>query len=307
MSWIAHNGNLRFPPHPAYGWTVSSSLYEEYSLDTPLQKYNYMFLNKRVISPEFGYSYVVNGSVMKPVARWMNGFCYFFGSTGYILEYIPTYGWCIIIPGTLDAGMPPFEKWVYNGTDIYHGGYYIGDAFYTGTLPSLGGSSVFNARGGNRGTVQGAFSGTPVTVTTKWDYWQRDSETEPVCGIYKFKGVTTQDDKILGLPRFVDNLGQTYTRSLDRLPYPVSRYTYESIKYDTAVSKWILGTYNDSAGWLEGDEPNINNPVTFTFCKPAESEITGENKTITFDKYVLGNNTKSSYGFNVSRWGKYDY
>ena len=101
----------------------------------------------------------------------------------------------------------------------------------------------------------------------------------------------------MGLPRWRDNQGSYYVRSFNRI---ASHYTYGSIRYESG--KWIIGTVNSSGGWWEGKEPDKKFSVTFTFCKPEDSEITGSNLTLTFYDYVQGNESAPAYMGEVAIW-----
>jgi hypothetical protein len=282
-----HNGVLRNPVHP--GGTIAAPLLSANG------KYCYLF-GVRVISSQFGYSYKLGTDELKPVMKWLNGYCYFaYGNSKY-LWYSTTWGWVIT---TTSPGVPPIETWTWDD-DTETTGKYTGDVWYSGTLPALDSTSSFIARGSNRGTIQGSYEGNPVNVTTTWEYWQRDSEATSPVGIYKPK-VTATGTITIGLPQFIDDDDETYVRSLVKVS---GYYTYGGIHYNLTHSKWIYGTYGSDSGWWEGDEPNVDGTVTFTFTINDDSDATGEDFTVEFDQYVIGDNTQDSYFFNVGKWHK---
>ena len=68
------------------------------------------------------------------------------------------------------------------------------------------------------------------------------------------------------------------------------------------MGKWLLGEWNSPSGWWEGEEPNKEKAVTFQFCKPEDSEITGANRTLSFYDYVQGDETGVAYLGEVAIW-----
>ena len=64
----------------------------------------------------------------------------------------------------------------------------------------------------------------------------------------------------------------------------------------------VVGELNSPSGWWEGEEPNKEKAVTFQFCKPEDSEITGSNRTLSFYDYVQGDETGVAYLGEVAIW-----
>lgn len=106
-------------------------------------------------------------------------------------------------------------------------------------------------------------------------YQELDEDGEPL---------ESENTITVGLPQFKDQDGATYTRSLEASG---GYYTYGSIRHDG--EGWLIGTRDSADGWWEGQEPDLEDSVTFDFRKLADSEIEDqEDLTITFDQYVSG-------------------
>ena len=115
-------------------------------------------------------------------------------------------------------------------------------------------------------------------------------------GEYEPKGGVS-GKKYFGLPRWRDSSSNYYIRSLEKKN---GRFSYGGIRYESG--KWLLGELNSPSGWWEGEEPNKEKAVTFQFCKPEDSEITGSNRTLSFYDYVQGDETGVAYLGEVAIW-----
>ena len=114
--------------------------------------------------------------------------------------------------------------------------------------------------------------------------------------MYEPKGGAS-GNKYFGLPRWRDSSSNYYVRSLEKKN---GRFSYGGIRYENG--KWLLGELNSPSGWWEGEEPNKEKAVTFQFCKPEDSEITGSNRTLSLYDYVQGDETGVAYLGEVAIW-----
>ena len=253
-----------------------------------------------IISSMFGMSFKIDDSIFYPTYNVYNKFPVYqrnniIGSEG--IYYDGTYGWVYNIDTAI--GYPCVEYWRSNNIyeDPFGTGEYKGPRFYTGTIPTTYTSSnIWQARGFGRGNVYGEYTGTPITIDTYFEYWKA---VDVYLGEYKPQGDATGDSKWFGNPQWKDQNNKVYIRSTNKIS---NKYTYGDIYYDATNSKWIIGTYNNPTGWWEGYEPIKNSSVIFLFKVPLNSELTGEDLTISFDQYVLGSDTQTIYLGEVSRW-----
>ncbi|MGN0847872.1 MAG: hypothetical protein ACI4RA_10880 [Kiritimatiellia bacterium] len=236
--------------------------------------------NLMVKDGEFCPNLLADGSRYRPVYTDINGYLYWRGS-GYIY-YSLNWGWimCSVFPG-----YEPVETSEYDseaGETVYGG-----DSFYTiNSIPSSETSTV-------RMTPRGALRNKEVkTLSATWNRWVGDSEF----GEYKAKG-DASGTRILGLPKFRGN-GETFIRSLNK---ERGYYTYGRI-HNTG-GKWVIGEIGSAAGWHEGSEPQPGSgATTFKFCVPEGSEAKGANITVSFDSYVMGEETDLGYLGEVAIW-----
>lgn len=104
----------------------------------------------------------------------------------------------------------------------------------------------------------------------------------------------------VGVPRFVDEEGTQYVRSANTVDGQYiydEQYTY-GIIHRNYEGTWILGVEDSSEGWYEGTEPDMYNDVTFT----GQGILTGYEKVITFDEYIMGDETYTKYIGEVGLW-----
>jgi len=236
---------------------------------------NYVMVQGENFAPNL----TVDGSVYKPVYTDINGYIYWRGS-GYIY-YSLDWGWvqCNMFPG-----YEPVETSEYDsekGETVYGG-----DSFYViGSIPSSEGKS-------SRMTPRGSFRNKEIkNVSTAWERWAGNTEF----GEYEGKGGAS-GKKILGLPKFRGN-GETFIRSVNK---ERGYFTYGRIH--NASGKWVIGEIGSANGWHEGSEPKAGGSVTFQFCKPEGSEIKGSNISVSFDSYVMGEETDTGYLGEVAVW-----
>ena len=175
-----------------------------------------------------------------------------------------------------------------------------GDTFYTGELPTEGSTTTFIPRGWLKNTSAGTTID-PITVSMSFEFWKKDTSSTsmsgPVYGVY-IKNTDNSDKKIIGSPQFKDENDEHYVKSLYK--DESDHYTYGAIHYDSG--KWVIGSIGDANGWWEGQEPNIENSVTFQFKKNDDSEATGTNKNISFEEFTALNEKKEVYLGEIAIW-----
>jgi len=250
---------------------------------------------------KIGYSIVVNGDECKPNYIYYNGFSGYVGSS-YSVWYDPAYGWVAAPKSSLAVGAPLVETWQYvDPTDSSRGGHYYGSYFYTlktgsdvGQAVGFGQTATAYGRGNLRGTTYNAISSYTLTLETAWEYWQTDADTT-LYGKYSPLG-TAEDDRYFGSPQWKRD-DVEYCRKPN--PAANGKFDYGSVAWNDDASKYVLGVYNSSAGWNESDSaPTPGSSWTLTFAKPEDSEATGSNITLEWDKWTLGSYTKN---INVMR------
>ena len=295
MTWKAYNTAVRIPPLRDNTIDQAKTVYLGDDDDLFYKLYYSSAVGKWVISNHYGMIFLQNTNELIPTYININGYCSYRNPYAVILWYDVTYGWVI----SSTPGISPVEYWMPSDpiNNPSGAGEYTGTAFYTGTPPALGGSATFQARGSLRGTTKDAYSGTAITLTTKYERW----ESATLYGEYTAAGGAS-GTKYCGLPQWKDGSSNTYIRSVSKTS---NKYTYGDISYNTTYSKWLIGTYGSTSGWYEGSEPSKTGSVTFTFTVPEGSELTGANKTITFDKYVKGENTETIYLTEAGTWRDY--
>lgn len=296
MTWKSYNTAVRIPPLRDNTIDQTKTVYIGAGDDNGYTLYYSSALSKWVISEHYGMVFLQGSSEYVPTYININGYCsYYYESTGNTLWYDLTYGWMI----SSNPGISPVEYWMPADpiNNPSGAGAYTGTAFYTGTPPALGSSATFEARGNLRGTTKDAYSGTAITLTTKYERW----ESSTLYGEYIAAGGAS-GTKYCGLPQWTDGDSNTYIRSLTKT---ADKYTYGAIRYDTINLKWLIGTYGSVSGWYEGSEPSKTSSVVFTFTVPEASELSGTNKTIGFDEYVKGENVEAVYLTEAGTWRDY--
>jgi hypothetical protein len=287
MSWLERLTPMRLPTHPGGAFATPLFTNDAGTLHC------YSFAGKRVVSSQFGYSLTVGGSTAAPNCISYGGYMGFAGSS-YNVWYDATYGW---VASSLAIGSALVEYWAYtNPADTSQGGSYLGDAFYSGSFPALGGSASWTARGSLAGTTHGSYTGTAITVATSWSYWQLDSGSY---GQFAPQGTAT-GYKYFGLPQWQDSSSTLYTRSLSQTN---SRYSYGAISYNSTAGKYILGTYGSVSGWNESSSaPTAGASWTLSFAVKDGSTATGSDIVLSWVGYVLGSNAAYHYAITASIW-----
>lgn len=199
------------------------------------------------------------------------------------IYYTSEFGW-VMISTSFFPGYVPNEY--QNEYDVWQGQFF----YSASTIPSTSSTSSVTFTG--RGTLKNESTVPTTEVSFFWPRWVKTTSTSSPYGVYTAvsdSGAT--GTKVLGLPKWLSGATE-FIRSLVTASW---HYTYGSVHYDTTHSVWIIGTYGDGAGWWEGDEPSVSSPTTFTFTVPEGSEVTGDDKTLTFSDYVLGENTMPVY------------
>lgn len=260
-----------------------------------------------VISKKIGYNITLsNGEVLEPVFQDVNGYCYWTNSK-YLLYYTSKYGWVLLqrfrainlqIERDRFPGYVPVEYSYVNdssGRTVWRG-----DTFYTGGIPSETSTTTFTPRGTLKDTSSGTTTD-PLTAEMVFEYWKKNTSSTsmsgPVYGVY-INNKNASNRKIIGSPQWKDGNGESYVKSL--YPQEDGKYTYGTIHYEN--EKWLIGTVGDANGWWEGQEPSIDNSITFHFRKNDDSEATGTDKTITFEEYAAVTEKKEIYLGEIAIW-----
>ena len=228
----------------------------------------------------FAPSLLVDGSTLSPVYSDVNGYIYWQGN-GYAY-YSQLFGWiwCSRFPG-----YEPVEEQEKDPETGKSG--WTGDEFYTfSSFPSGDDAEVKMTP---RGSVR---EKDPKALKMKWERWACNYEF----GVYEGKGGAS-GKKVLGLPRFYGN-GEEFIRSLNRVN---GNYTYGRIR--NSGGRWLIGEYGAASGWHEGSEPKPDGgSVTFRFCKPEGSDVYGRDISVSFDRYVEGDERDTAYLGEVAVW-----
>lgn len=244
-------------------------------------------LNVYTISEMPTYALRVGSSTLAPQSGKINSKPWYRSSvSAQQIYYTPEFGW-ILMSTSYFPGYVPHEY-----QDKYDT--WQGDAFYSSlVLPkSSDGEPVdFVGRGPflNNDPVPSA------AVSFWWPRWIKSTATDDPCGIYTpAPGTPVTGSKVIGLPQWTDNWGRTYTRSLDKFD---GRYTYGAVHYhDDVFATWVIGTVGNAGGWWVANiEPSTSGAVTYKFTVPIGSEVTGEDITLTFSRYVLGSHAAPAY------------
>ena len=273
---------LRSPAIP--GWSFQHGFWRGTGTDSGLLAFNTnnSNLGYYVITQNlWTYRLKIDNVVYSPVFNDVNGYIYW-KSGSNCFYYSRSYGWI------LHNRFPGYEpKENYNSESKE----YEGDAFHAGSVPSArdGGYSYLQPRGTNR-------NGGGANKTVYFDFPRWQSVYRVQLGEYEPKGGVS-GKKYFGLPRWRDSSSNYYIRSLEKKN---GRFSYGGIRYENG--KWLLGELNSPSGWWEGEEPNKEKAVTFQFCKPEDSEITGSNRTLSFYDYVQGDETGVAYLGEVAIW-----
>ena len=291
---------LRVPYHP--GGVITAPVYIGKIADAGLFAYNWN--GNRVISGQLGYSLLIGGQGLSPNFVSYHGYCYF-QSSNYTIWHGPvsdngstSVQW-ILSEASISIGQVPIEYWQYNSGPSGPGNY-RGSQFYTGSIPSLGGSVVWQGRGVLRGSTLGGYGSNQYTVSTQWAYWKPESGQ---LGKFDPFGTAT-GNKYFGLPQWKDQNNTVYLRSV----YQTSgHYAYGAATYNATHSLWIIGTYGNPTGWLQSStEPSLSASVDFTpaypvgYTPPDPPDLV--TLTLTFDSYVVATNKDSIFVLKSGIW-----
>lgn len=269
--WTESQTTVRIPQFP--GWIVGDRVF----IGSGADKGFYLFqLNGNwTIARELLPSFQLFGTLFKPLYRAINSVNLWSAGNLYLW-----YGgdWRM----TAYAGFGAVEEWRWTNEDKTEGRYF-GDAWYSASrLPAPGSSAIFSPRGSLRGTIYEQFDTSKNrTLEAVFTSWTHAGSGEAPAGRYTSE--TDPSVKIVGLPQFKGSDGNTYIRSLEK---SAGYYTYGSIQH--IGNKWMLGE-------LEGSEPNINAPVTF-------SANGLPSVTISFDQYAIGNIRRNQLIAEAAIW-----
>ena len=225
-------------------------------------------------------SLIAGGNRLTPVFSDVNGYIHWSGS-GYIY-YSQTYGWvwCRMFPG-----YEPVEEKV---TDPSTGkAEWTGDEFYV--IQSFPYGDDSETRMTPRGSAR---EKDPQPLKASWERWACNQEF----GVYEGKGGAS-GKRVLGTPQFSGN-GEKFLRSVNRTN---GYYTYGRIH--NSNGRWVIGEIGSSTGWHEGAEPKADGgSVSFRFCRPEGSDVTGRDISVSFERYVEGEESDTAYLGEVAVW-----
>ena len=328
MSFVASETTLRFPLVPfitGFLWTTFPLWLGQGSADAGLFVFpapavsgysNYWLMSTQLLPSvkvtKGGSTYILTPQFDAAYGGWVY---WSLGGMPALFYSVELSSWVLLLTGQgIPVGAAPQEVWLWTDP-LNHssGGAYSGDVFWTpasgASWPAdLSSTMSFNERGHNRGTSQGAFNGTAATIQLSWDFWLGPTGNV-MPGVYTPCGNASGNKKV-GLPQWKSSDGSTfYTQSLTK---PDStHYSYGVVVWNATAGKYILGTWvadtdpnaSSSTGWWESSSaPTAGSDWTLTFNKPASSSATGSNKTLSWDKYVTGSNSLSTYHFDFAKW-----
>ena len=166
---------------------------------------------------------------------------------------------------------------------------YMGDRFWSGSLPDTrdGAVTVFQPRGSIRNDG----------CTRTLEFWMPRRVSKTQFGIYTPANTAVSGQRIMGLPRFIDNEGSVYIRSFSRVD---GAYTYGAIH--RAGNKRLIGQEGSSSGWFEGEEPNVQGTVTFRFCKNEDSDLARADLSVSLKDFIQGDERFTTYLGEFSIW-----
>lgn len=225
----------------------------------------------------FSYRLKIGDYVFEPVYSDVNGYIYWQGN-GYIY-FSETQGW---VWGFKFPGYEPLEDYHWEEEELV----WTGDDFYSFySPPSAAGDTVMM-------TPRGALHGDEEReLKNEWPRWTSTTE------FGEYKGADGEETvRVLGLPKFTGD-GETFVRSLRRVK---GYFTYGRIRY--ANGKWLIGQEGSSSGWHVGSEPQVSKSVTFKFTKLPDSEAEGRDITVSFDRYIGGEETERAYLGSAAVW-----
>lgn len=245
----------------------------------------YLWNNRYVMTTgAFGNQLKVGTTIYTASNFEVNGYVFYSSGSTYLYYSLKYSTWI------LHNKFPGYEpQEVYNSeTQMW-----TGDAFHSGNIPSAsdGATSTLTPRGTNRNG-----GGSAQTVTYYFPRWEKATSTSVATGEYTPKETNT-GNKFFGLPRWRDNRGNYYIRSLVKSD---GYYTYGTIR--NVSGQWLIGDVGSTSGWHEGSEPSKSGSVSFTFKRNADSNVTGYDLTLTMYDYVLGEERSANYLGEVAIW-----
>lgn len=229
---------------------------------------------------EYAPTIKIGSSTLYPVYSCVNGYIYWRGN-GYIYNS-RNYGW---IWAFEFPGYEPLENHHFEDGNRT----WTGDRFYSLSSPptSADDEVILTPRGSLYE------NGDERTATPYWPRWVAKSGE---FGIYE--GVDgASGERVKGIPRFRGNNWEYFERSFKK---ENGYFTYGRIHHKE--EKWVLGEIGSDSGWYEGEEPKVGGSVTFRFCKNEDSEVEGDDITVSFVSYVAGDETETAYLGSVAIW-----
>ena len=263
MTWLKHPGKLRILTFSVEDlWVGAGADAGRYAYKTTVGGHT-----KYVVTEGFiGYELRVNGTVLEPVFSDVNGEFYFQG--GNLILYKSTGNNWILMESEswnrhpLPPGYSPVS-WFNSETRQTEG-----DAWWQGSLPTET-TAEFNPNGTATGTKTVEFY-MPRWEKTRNAFNMTNSLTSNVLGTY-IDPEGHEFDLTVGARRWRDNHGTYYEKSLETVNWS---FVYGSIHRDARNEPWVIGTYESPDGWMVGDEPSVENPVTFTFTTNSVNDLT---------------------------------
>lgn len=263
MSWIKHPGKLRILTFSVEDlWVGAGADAGRYAYKTTVGGHT-----KYVVTEGFiGYKLRVGGTVLEPVFSDVNGEFYFQGGN-LILYKSAGSNWILMESESWNRHpLPPGYRpvsWFNSETRQTEG-----DAWWEGGLPTRN-TEEFTPCGTATGTKTVEFY-MPRWEKTRNAYDTTNSLTSNALGTY-IDPEGHESDLTVGVRRWRDNHGTYYEKSLETVNWS---FVYGSIHRDARNEPWVIGTYESPDGWMEGEEPNTETPVTFTFTTNSVNDLT---------------------------------
>ena len=279
MSFVLNPTALKTPRMPGMNirdfWTGIDQDRNLFVYYVSAQNFNTYIMTENFV----GYLFKNSNGYFRMIFNDVNGYVYW-TNNGENLLYSNSWGWVLT---TCGPGKEPVEYYDSSRKS------YMGDRFWSGSLPDTrdGAVTVFQPRGSIRN------DGSTRTL----EFWMPRRVSKTQFGIYTPANTAVSGQRIMGLPRFIDNEGSVYIRSFSRVD---GAYTYGAIH--RAGNKWLIGTEGSESGWFEGEEPNTQKAVVFRFCKNEDSDLERSDLSISLKDFIQGDERFTTYLGEFAIW-----